>query len=391
MCKTPPAVSILIVLGILIIFLIIAGCTETHASSAVVQSASERSITDSYGRPVTLPAHVTQVVCSAGGPCVRYLVYLDAADSLMGVDNGDISNSTTSSRDTRSYTLANPQFAHLTVIGSSTNGANLETIITIHPPLIFMLGSATNQTDETLSPADTMQTKTGIPVVAVAPGSYTTAEGRAQLYDSYRLMGKVLGKEARAEQLIAYINTTIADLDNRTRDIPDSQQKTVYIGGLSYGGSHGLMSTQTTYPPFLWVHAKNIVNESLAQGTEYSKEGLIYADPDYIFIDAGTLGVTDEIGGFDDIRSPVFSDLKVVKNGNVYATLPYNYRSSNLDTILADAYFVGKIVYPDRFADIDPKAKADEIYTMFVGEPVFDKINANCNNLGFERVPLNRS
>jgi len=390
MCKIPAVYSLFLVLGILTVFLVTAGCTETHTSSSSTQFSSEHSITDSYGRQVAVPAQVTRVVCSSGGPCVRYLAYLDAADSLVGVDSGDSPNSTTSSHDTRSYTLANPQFANLTVIGSSTNGANLETIITLNPQLIFMLGSGTNQTDETLSPADTMQTKTGIPVVAVASGSYTTEEGREQLYESYRLMGKILGKEARAEELIGYINATVADLDKRTRDIPDSRQKTVYIGGLSYGGAHGLMSTQSSYPPFLWIHAKNIVNGSLAQGTEFSKEGLIYADPDYIFIDAGTLSVTDEIGGFEDIKSPVFSGLNAIKAGNVYATLPYNYRSSNLDTILADAYYVGKIVYPDRFADIDPKTKADEIYTMFVGKPVFDKINANCDNFGFEKVPLNR-
>jgi len=390
MCKIHPAFFPFLIAGILVAILLTAGCTETPASTPAAPS-SEITVTDSYGRNVTIPAQVTRVVCSSGGSCVRYLVYLDASDALVGVDSGDTPNSTTSSRDTRSYTLANPQFANLTVIGSSSNGANLETIITINPQLIFMMGSATNATNETISPADTMQSKTGLPVVAVAPGSYSTEEGRAQLYDSYRLMGKILGKEARAEQLIDYINATLTDLDSRTKDIPESQQKTVYIGGLSYGGAHGLMSTQSSYPPFLWIHAKNIVNESLAQGTEFSKEGLIYADPDYIFVDAGTLGVTDEIGGFEDIKSPVFSGLKAVKNGNVYATLPYNYRSSNLDTILADAYFVGKIVYPDRFADIDPKVKADEIYTMFVGEPVFDKINANCDNAGFNRITLNGS
>ncbi|MGI6502793.1 MAG: hypothetical protein ACOX0O_02405 [Candidatus Methanoculleus thermohydrogenotrophicum] len=44
-------------------------------------------------------------------------------------------------------------------------------------------------------------------------------------------------------------------------------------------------------------------------------------------------------------------------------------------------------MYSDRFEDIDP-VKADEIYTMFVGKPVFEQLNANCNNPGFEKVPL---
>ncbi len=233
-----------------------------------------------------------------------------------------------------------------------------------------------------------MQERTGIPVIALLSGSYTTPEGRAEHYSSYWLVGKIMDREERAEELIAYIEAPLADLDRRTRDIPEHEQKTAYIGGLSYGGSHGLMSTQSAYPPFAWVHVENIANGSVIQTTDFSKESLIYANPDFIFIDAGTLGVTDEIGVFEDIRSPVFADVKAVRNGDVYVTLPYNYRSSNLDTILADAYFVGKTVYPERFVDINPKAKADEIYTMFVGVPVFDRINANCDNIGFERLAV---
>ena len=375
--------------AILLLILLIAttGCIQSAAQTEnSPKSPATVSVTDVYGRSVTIPGKVDRVICSAGGPCVRYLVYMDAADTLAAVDSGDHPNSTTTTRDTRSYTLANPQFASLPVLGSSTSGANLETFVLVSPQLIFMMGSATNQTGETASPADAMQERTGIPVIAVPSGLYTTPEGRAELYSSYRLIGKVMDREERAEELIAYIEATLADLERRTGNIPENEQKTAYIGGLSYGGSHGLMSTQSTYPPFAWVHVKNIANGSVIQTTDFSKESLIYADPDFIFIDAGTLGVTDEIGGFEDISSPVFAEVKAVKNGDVYATLPYNYRSSNLDTILADAYFVGKIVYPEQFADIDAKAKADEIYTMFVGVPVFDKINANCNNLGFEKL-----
>lgn len=369
-------------------FLAVAGCVDTGASEHIAPDNSGVIVTDHYGRTVTIPPDISRVVCSTGGPCVRYLVYMDAADELAGVDNGDYPNSSTASRDTRSYTLANPQFSTLAIIGSATSGANLETIVALNPQLIFMMGSTANQSGDSLSPADTTQTKTGIPVVALPPGSYTTAEGRQELYASYMLIGKCLGKEQRADDLSAYIESTIADLENRTRDIPEQDQKTVYIGGLSFGGSHGLMSTHSAYPPFLWVHVKNIANTSVIQTTDFSKESLIVADPEYIFIDAGTLGVTDEIGGLEDIKSPVFSDLRAVKNQNIYVTLPYNYRSSNLDTILADAYFIGKTVYPDRFADIDPKKKADEIYTKFVGKPVFEQINAHCDNLGFTRLSI---
>lgn len=379
----------LLVIAFVLGFVAAAGCTGSATVAGNSGSSPVRTITDCSGRTVVVPSDITRVVCSSGGTCTRYLVYMDAASQIVAVESGEHYNVTNG--DNRAYVLANPQFANLQYTGSSSsNSASLEQIINIGSQIVFTMGSA-NQTGDGLTSADNLQSKTGIPVVALASGSFQDNESRANLYASFRLIGNVLGKEDRAESLIAYTDATIADLENRTKDIPASEQKTAFIGGLSHSGAHGLLSTQSEYMPFIWCHIQNVANGSNIQSADFSKEGLIYADPEYIFIDAGTLGVSTEIGGFEDIKSPVFSSLKAVKTGNVYATLPYTSRQTNLETQLVDAYYVGKTVYPDRFADVDPKVKADEIYTMFVGKPVFTQLNANCDNLAFEKVPLNGS
>ena len=376
----------LLAVTVAVILVATAGCTGNAASGNSTSSAPERTIIDSAGREVTIPTGIDRVVCSSGGTCVRYLVYLDAADRIAAVESGERGDSAN-----RAYVLANPQFADLPVTGSSRGvDINLEQVMLINPQVIFTMGSrvVSNESSTALTAADTMQIKTGIPVITIASGSFQTEESKQQLYASFRLLGEILGKESRAEELIAYTEATLADLDRRTKDIPESEQKTAFIGGLSHGGAHGLLSTQSEYMPFIWNRVKNVAAGSGVQNADFPKEGLVYADPEYIFIDAGTLGVQDEIGAFEDIKSPVYANLQAVKSRNVYATLPYTSRSTNLETQLVDAYFVGKTVYPERFEDIDPRVKADEIYTMFVGKPVFDQLNANCNNLGFEKVPL---
>lgn len=373
--------------AVAIVLLATAGCTESGVIANNTGTEPVVTITDSFGRSVTIPPEINRIVCS-GSSCLRYVVYLDAEDLLAAANGADQTNSS-STHDTRPYTIANPQFADLPTIGSSDSNVNLEQIMVVNPQVILMLGSLTeNDVSGTAAKADSMQTRTNIPVIAVASGSFVTDEGRDELYSSFRFMGEVLDREARAEELIAYIRASLADLEERTGDIPESEQKTAYIGGLSHSGPHGITSTQPSYPPFKWVHVKNIAGEYDLRYVDYSKESLLYADPEYIFIDAGTLNLVDDIGAFDAIKSPIFSDLQAVKNGDVYSIMPYNHGGTNLETVLADAYYVGKIVYPERFADIDPKEKADEIYTMFVGEPIFDQLNANCNNLGFEKVPL---
>ncbi len=56
--------------------------------------------------------------------------------------------------------------------------------------------------------------------------------------------------------------------------------------------------------------------------------------------------------------------------------------------MLADAYFIGSVLYPEQFADIDPAEKADEIYSFLVGEPVFAELNSQYDGLGFSQIPI---
>ena len=91
-------------------------------------------------------------------------------------------------------------------------------------------------------------------------------------------------------------------------------------------------------------------------------------NPDHIFIDQGGYAAVVE----DYNKNPTFYEsLSAVINDNVYSQLPFNYYNTNLGTAIADAYFLGKIIYPDAFADIDPSIKADEIYQALVGMALY--------------------
>ncbi len=75
-----------------------------------------------------------------------------------------------------------------------------------------------------------------------------------------------------------------------------------------------------------------------------------------------------------------------MQTGDVYGVLPYNWYTKNYGSILANAYFIGKLIYPERFTDIDPKAKADEIYTFLVGKPVFATMHKMFGEMAYEKV-----
>ncbi len=370
---------------------VFAGCTGSQVASpgtttaTVTQStASTSTITDGFGRAVTVPANPQKIVCSGSG-CLRYVVYLGAQDTVAGVDSQETKEHPF---EARAYAITNPRFATLPLFGEMRGKDDPEKIIGIAPDVIFKTGS-TGTTYGTSGPeADTLQDKTGIAVVAFPYGSLRTDAEKAEFHAALQIMGKTLGKEARAEELIAYVDELIADLERRTGDIPADQQKPVYIGGVSSAGAHGIISTEPAYPPFLWVHAKNIAAGIDTQHADVSKEVIVDGDPEFLFIDVGTIQM-DNDGAIGELKTnPAYAGMKAVKDGNVYGVLPYNYYNVNYESVLADAYFVGKVLYPDRFADVDPKQKADEIYMKFVGKPAFAEINKSYKDMGFAKIPV---
>ncbi len=393
-------VSKVILIGILIAALIVtSGCTNKSTSSDNGSSPSETSgvsdadkaaesgeltLTDGFGREVTIPESVERVVCSGAG-CLRYLVYLQAQDDVVGVDSLEKEES---AFEGRPYALANPQLKDYPLIGEFRGKDDPEKIIAISPQAILKTGTSGQSAATNGADADTLQNKTGIPVVMFPYGSLKNEEQKAEMYNSLRIMGQVVGKQERAEEVINYINATMQDLENRTADIPESERKTAYIGGVSMAGAHGIISTEPAYPPFLWVNANNVAAGMGAEHADIAKEALVDWDPEYIFIDIGTLQVGNE-GAIGELKNDTsLSGLSAVKNKKVYGVIPYNYYSTNYESVLANAYFVGKVLYPDRFEDIDPEAKADEIYTFFLGKPVFSELNGQYDNLGFKSIPL---
>ncbi len=67
-----------------------------------------------------------------------------------------------------------------------------------------------------------------------------------------------------------------------------------------------------------------------------------------------------------------YNALSAVRNGKVYGQLPYISYYNNIETAIADAYFLGKILYPNEFKDIDVIEKADQIYTFMLGKPLYN-------------------
>ena len=103
----------------------------------------------------------------------------------------------------------------------------------------------------------------------------------------YEVITDLLNKEKRAEEVITFFADSEKDIQNRIKDVPDSEKPSVYIGGLSARGSHGIESTSSQYAPFEALSANNIASDLESKKQVFiDKEKVIEWDPDIIFIDS---------------------------------------------------------------------------------------------------------
>lgn len=368
------------VCGLILAVALCAGCTSTSSTAAAPVGVDDSSgtmttITDGMGRSVTVPVAPDRVVCSGPG-CLRYLTYLQAEDHVVGVDDMEIKESIF---DARPYAIANPQFSSLAMIGEFRGNDDPEKVVACNPQVIFK----TYCTEASV--ADELQEKTGIPVVALQYGDL--GNNRALMDQSLRLMGTVMGNDDRAEAVITYFDTLTADLNERTAGVAEADRPTVFVGGIAHSGPHGFQSTQPAYPPFIFVNARMLSDGPQTAYANIAQEKIIAFDPEVIFVDLSTIQTAPS--AVDELRDdPSYAAMTAVQAGEVYGVLPYNWYSVNHGSVMADAYYIGTVLYPEEFSDVVPTEKADEIYTFLVGEPVFDEMNSLFENMAFERINL---
>ena len=353
--------AVTLILAVVACIGLLAGC-GTGGSNA----HSGRTITDGAGRQVEVPETVKSIVCVGVG-ALRYTCYMGAADLVVAVE--DCEKEPVISR---LYNFVNiDKFRALPVIGTNGNPFP-EEIIKAAPDVIVMSRSASVD-------ADDLQAKTGTPVVVV-PGSDTTLDNAA--YETIRIMGQLYGMEKRAAELTDYLNDIQKDLDNRTKDIPDSEKPSVYVGGVSFKGHHGFEGTEAGYGPFALIHAKNLADTTGQNGAfNIDLEQVLSWDPDIIFVDFNGMSLIKE----DYAKNPdYYNALTAVQEGKIYSQISFRSNASNLETALADAYYAACVMYPEQFKDVDPVAKAEEIFETLLGVNPYDRLK----EAGYEFRPI---
>ena len=358
---------------IVIAVIAVMALTASPVVEKTAKSAEPVVITDMIGRQVeVVPGSYTRVVCIGAG-ALRMYTYINGADLLCGVE--DIDNTSLQNRPKMFDTVAIPyriayesEFSSLPscgVGGPQAQAAEAEKILSCNPDIVI-------SEYEDVQKEDALQEQLGVPVITLRSGPNNVFD--SSFSGSLRLLGQIFGKEDRAEAIVSFIETEKAEISSRTASVAESDKPSVYICGLGNWGTTNHLMTMPNYVAFSVANVKNAASGLSSKGVQAIEKEYFVAlgkDMDMIIMDAAAVKNIKPLYKEDPT---MFDSCKAWQDGEVYLQMAFNAYYTNYELALANTWFIGKTVYPDLFADIDLTAKLDEITTVFLGQPLAEKI-----------------
>jgi iron complex transport system substrate-binding protein len=342
--------------AILLVGMIICSCT------ALGDKVTEgRSITDSTGRRVVIPDTVNSVIALKSGT-MRLLSYMRVTHLVSHIEGSE-------QRRTVPYLFANPHLRELPVIGAGNN-YDPELLAAAQSDIIIATYLSGHE-------ADRLQRITGKPVILLDYGDL--GDGKENLFSTINLLGEIFRKEERSDSLVNYIRETMSEVAGRAERAGESIPE-AYIGGVAYNGAHGITSTEPDYPPFRMLSVKHVAAGDVRKEKKNvlshevlftDREQLIEWNPHVLFLDAAGRQIWEE-----EIAEEVMAtSLDALKENRVWTVLPYNWNTTNYENLLCNVWYIGYILMPSSFSDIDYIEKSREIFLFFHGTDIWDEVN----------------
>ena len=312
----------------------ITGCGDGRRSTPPSSSANTITVIDMADREVEIPANVERVALS-WGVITSYIVALGKADKLAAV--GYLSDF---------FKMVHPAFKSVGTVGRGQ--VDIEAVAQLNPDLfLHRAGDIT-----ALNAVQSL----GIPAIGVM------AETQEDITAMLFLLGKALGAEKRAGELIDYYGRMLEKTRDLSRDIPVDKRKSAIVMGSRLGSvANGAMLQSFMIETAGGINcAKDVTSTEIwpVVGTET----IFGWNPDFIFI-------TNNSSSGYNVESlttdPAWVNLAAVKERRVFL-VPSDMDSwefPGVSSALGALWMLSKM-YPDKFSDGQIDAQAKEFYKM---------------------------
>ena len=334
------------VFALLLVLALLCG-SLTGCASARQTAPAEPTVpfTDSLGRTVEIPETLTRVAPSGA---VASMFLATIAPEYMATINATPSSS--------QYKYLDPRLIDLPTTGQmygSKSTLNLESILTSGAQVVIDLG---DKKDNMAADLDALQKQIGMPVIFIEADLPHMAE-------AYRTLGKILsGKEARGEELAAFVDETVSLAEENAAKIQDSERISVlYTSGSSGLNTNAKGSIQAQVLDLMGIENAAVVEDvsNKGGGNPINLEQLYRFDPDVILFTADS---TYSTAADDEAWQP----LRAIEAGRYYEipSMPYNWLSNppSLNMLLG-VWWLGNLLYPQYYA-YDMVEKTQEMFRL---------------------------
>lgn len=328
---------------LLILAFLLCGCEVTGPTGI----AKTKEFTDSLGRTVTVPEKITKIAIT--GPLSQVYIIPLAGDMLVGVSNAFAS-------DAALYLPA--YISEKTEIGQLYGGKgemDLEALLAAAPDVVIDIGEAKKTMAEDL---DALTEQTGIPFIHIDATVATAPE-------AYRTLGKLLGREEKAEKLAAWGQETFTMIEAMMEKVDADGARKTLLYCLGDKGTN-VMAEGSFHAETVNMMANNLaVVEEVSfsgDGNQVDMEQILLWDPEYIVFDPASC--YDTVAG-----DTQWQELSAVAAGNYYKTPygPYGWLSSPpaVQRYLG-MLWLGELLYPE-YTEYDLREEVTEYYKLFYG------------------------
>ena len=337
----------------------------------IEQKQSEITVTDLAGRAVTIDKPVERVVLASYNIILETIAVEGGKDpfkEIVGLDKGWKHDR---AQFWEKYKRAFPEIEDIADVGSIYKGTfNVEKVIALKPDVVIASGYSHEKWKNICEKLE----KAGIPVVFL---DYMpqTIEGHTQ---STLLLGKVLGKEERAQEIMDFYMERVNEVYSRIEEIDNPKPK-VYVEC----GSKGPSTYGNTYGNYIWgALIENCGGINIADGVierygSINPEYLLDANPDVIIITGSNWPANPssmKLGYYANheeseellkayLNRPGWDALNAVKNHRVHSV--HHTLARHIHDFVSVQY-IAKCLYPDEFEDIYPEEYWKEYHRRFL-------------------------
>jgi iron complex transport system substrate-binding protein len=304
------------------------------------------AVRDSLGRAVILPGRAVKVL-SLQPEITRLVVALGAGERLVGADYFILQHD-------HLFPIVFPAARDLPAVSNTSEDMNFEMVMRLNPDVVFV--SPTE-----LQMVDALQGKLKRPVVAFASmGSFD------KLVEEILLVGRILGREARAAELAADFKARLASVRGTLRAIPEEKKPRVF---LSFWGT--LTRTPVIYEP---VDAAGGINCAAGMlpaslgtvATVAQAEQILAWRPDVILVQGSYPPRERAVTTEGILRDKRFGSLPAVRNRRVYYTFGFWYWWDPA-LVLVETLYLAHLFHPDAMGPLDLEKEANAIFKKYYG------------------------